>query len=120
MGQASFGKGSVQTIIPLPGHGAMRLTTARYYTPSGRSIQAKGISPDIVLSSKELSTEEKKYKKESDLKGHIEAEDLSDIANQSNSIKKSVSKWSHGLQDDSQLVTAFTYLRSFAALFNPR
>ena len=47
VGTRSFGKGSVQTIIPLPGHGAMRLTTARYYTPSGRSIQAKGIEPDI-------------------------------------------------------------------------
>src|SRR5205809_4124692 len=49
LGTRSFGKGSVQTIIPLPGHGAMRLTTARYYTPSGRSIQAKGIDPDIVI-----------------------------------------------------------------------
>lgn len=49
MGTESFGKGSVQTIISLPGHGAMRLTTARYYTPSGRSIQAKGIDPDIVV-----------------------------------------------------------------------
>ena len=49
MGTKSFGKGSVQTIIPLAGHGAMRLTTARYYTPSGRSIQAKGIDPDIVV-----------------------------------------------------------------------
>jgi carboxyl-terminal processing protease len=49
MGTRSFGKGSVQTIIPLPGHGAMRLTTARYYTPSGRSIQAKGIVPDIYV-----------------------------------------------------------------------
>ncbi|MBI2233778.1 MAG: PDZ domain-containing protein [Micavibrio aeruginosavorus] len=49
LGTKSFGKGSVQTIIPLPGHGAMRLTTARYYTPSGRSIQAKGIEPDIVV-----------------------------------------------------------------------
>ena len=49
LGTQSFGKGSVQTIIPLPGHGAMRLTTARYYTPSGRSIQAKGIDPDIVV-----------------------------------------------------------------------
>jgi carboxyl-terminal processing protease len=49
LGTRSFGKGSVQTIIPLPGHGAMRLTTARYYTPSGRSIQAKGIEPDIVV-----------------------------------------------------------------------
>ncbi|MFO1129700.1 MAG: S41 family peptidase [Rhodospirillales bacterium] len=49
LGTKSFGKGSVQTIIPLPGHGAMRLTTARYYTPSGRSIQAVGIEPDIVV-----------------------------------------------------------------------
>jgi carboxyl-terminal processing protease len=49
LGTKSFGKGSVQTIIPLPGHGAMRLTTARYYTPSGRSIQAKGIEPDIEV-----------------------------------------------------------------------
>ncbi len=49
LGTKSFGKGSVQTIIQLPGHGAMRLTTARYYTPSGRSIQARGIEPDIVV-----------------------------------------------------------------------
>ncbi len=49
LGTRSFGKGSVQTIIQLPGHGAMRLTTARYYTPSGRSIQAKGIEPDITV-----------------------------------------------------------------------
>ncbi|MGE4371590.1 MAG: S41 family peptidase [Xanthobacter sp.] len=49
LGSRTFGKGSVQTIIPLGGSGALRLTTARYYTPSGRSIQAKGIEPDIVL-----------------------------------------------------------------------
>jgi carboxyl-terminal processing protease len=49
LGTRSFGKGSVQTIIPLKGAGAMRLTTARYFTPSGRSIQAKGIDPDIVV-----------------------------------------------------------------------
>ncbi|HPF79117.1 MAG TPA: S41 family peptidase [Alphaproteobacteria bacterium] len=49
IGTQTFGKGSVQTIIPLPGHGAMRLTTARYYTPSGRSIQAEGITPDIIV-----------------------------------------------------------------------
>ena len=49
VGTRSFGKGSVQTIIPLGGNGAIRLTTARYYTPSGRSIQAKGIEPDIVV-----------------------------------------------------------------------
>ena len=49
LGEKSFGKGSVQTIIPLGNHGAMRLTTARYYTPSGRSIQAKGIEPDVEV-----------------------------------------------------------------------
>lgn len=49
MGTKSFGKGSVQTVIPLTGYGAMRLTTSRYYTPSGRSIQAEGISPDIEV-----------------------------------------------------------------------
>jgi len=49
MGTRSFGKGSVQTIIPLDGRGALRLTTALYYTPSGRSIQGQGIAPDIVV-----------------------------------------------------------------------
>ena len=49
LGTRSFGKGSVQTIIPLDGHGALRLTTARYYTPSGRSIQGEGIAPDVVV-----------------------------------------------------------------------
>ncbi|WP_428393294.1 S41 family peptidase [Lichenicoccus sp.] len=49
LGQRSFGKGSVQTLIPFPGHGAIRLTTARYYTPSGRSIQGLGITPDIKV-----------------------------------------------------------------------
>jgi len=49
LGTRSFGKGSVQTVIPLPGNGAMRLTTARYYTPSGRSIQALGITPDVAV-----------------------------------------------------------------------
>jgi carboxyl-terminal processing protease len=49
LGQRTFGKGSVQTVIPLPGNGAMRLTTARYYTPSGRSIQGLGITPDVPV-----------------------------------------------------------------------
>ena len=49
IGQKSFGKGSVQTVIPLGEYGAMRITTARYYTPSGRSIQLKGIVPDVIV-----------------------------------------------------------------------
>ena len=58
IGTKSFGKGSVQTIIPVAGGGAMRLTTARYYTPSGRSIQGLGITPDIPVkeSAKDIAT----------------------------------------------------------------
>src|SRR3954464_4069592 len=60
IGTKSFGKGSVQTIIPLAGRGAMRLTTARYYTPSGRSIQAKGIDPDIVVEAAKITKDDPK------------------------------------------------------------
>ena len=73
MGTRSFGKGSVQTIVPLSGHGAIRLTTARYYTPSGRSIQAKGINPDIVV---EQGTVQKvtqpRRTREDDLRGRLD------------------------------------------------
>ncbi len=56
MGTQSFGKGSVQTIMPIPGHGAMRLTTASYFTPSGRSIQKTGVTPDIVVKQARIET----------------------------------------------------------------
>lgn len=72
MGTQTFGKGSVQTIISLGSHGAMRLTTARYYTPSGRSIQAQGIAPDIIVEAARIEAIEAKYQKESDLKGALE------------------------------------------------
>jgi len=72
MGEPSFGKGSVQTIIPLPDNAAMKLTTARYYTPSGRSIQAKGIVPDIIVELAKLEAiEGVDGIKESDLKGAL-------------------------------------------------
>jgi carboxyl-terminal processing protease len=72
MGTKSFGKGSVQTIIPLPGHGAMRLTTARYFTPSGRSIQAKGIDPDILVEQARVeSLESGPRRSEADLRGAL-------------------------------------------------
>lgn len=58
VGTPSFGKGSVQSLKPVPGYGAIKLTTARYYTPSGRSIQAEGIQPDVVIPRGELKEEE--------------------------------------------------------------
>src|SRR5690606_33097627 len=58
IGTQSFGKGSVQTIMPVQGEGAMRLTTARYYTPSGRSIQALGVAPDIIVQPQPVVEEE--------------------------------------------------------------
>jgi carboxyl-terminal processing protease len=72
MGTKSFGKGSVQTIIPLSGSGAMRLTTSRYYTPSGRSIQATGIVPDIIVEQARLEPVEAAIaRREADLRGAL-------------------------------------------------
>ena len=73
LGTKSFGKGSVQTIMPLPGHGAMRLTTARYFTPSGRSIQAKGIDPDIVVQQSRIeAVDAPKRRFEADLRNALD------------------------------------------------
>lgn len=93
MGTQSFGKGSVQTIIALPGNGAMRLTTARYYTPSGRSIQAKGITPDILVEParvEKISTSG--LTKESDLRGALDA----------NKAKKETANNDDEVKDDSE------------------
>jgi carboxyl-terminal processing protease len=74
LGTQRFGKGSVQTVIPLSDSSGLRLTTARYYTPAGTSIQAKGITPDIEVRPMELrEVEEEKRLRESDLAKHIEA-----------------------------------------------
>jgi len=87
VGTRSFGKGSVQSVIPLRGEGAMRLTTARYYTPSGRSIQALGISPDIVVeqpprpspsSEEEARTPERPARTEAALRGRLDGETMSE------------------------------------------
>ena len=67
LGTRTFGKGSVQTVIPLPGNGAMRLTTARYYTPSGRSIQGLGITPDVPVASSRTETPHFGPEREADL-----------------------------------------------------
>jgi len=75
MGSKTFGKGSVQTILPMNNKAALKLTTARYFTPSGRSIQAEGIHPDIVLNKVEIAsvTQTKDFGlKESDLAGHLD------------------------------------------------
>ena len=71
MGTTSFGKGSVQTVLPLPGNTAIKLTTARYFTPSGRSIQAKGIVPDIVVEESANGTPSVRLR-EADLENHLE------------------------------------------------
>ncbi len=89
VGTRSFGKGSVQTIIPLGQNGALRLTTARYYTPSGRSIQAKGIDPDITIEN-ELPPELKpktveKPRGEASLKGHLKGETAKEKVEESGS-----------------------------------
>ncbi|MEE4251782.1 MAG: S41 family peptidase [Alcanivoracaceae bacterium] len=73
MGQRSFGKGSVQTILPLHGDRALKLTTARYYTPNGRSIQAEGIAPDILSEvSKVELVKGRQGVREADLRGHLD------------------------------------------------
>ena len=76
MGKGSFGKGSVQTILPLKDNNALKLTTALYYTPDGRSIQAEGIEPNILVEETYAQGEEDKsfeFVREEDLKGHLES-----------------------------------------------
>jgi len=76
-GHTTFGKGSVQTIMPLSGGTAIKLTTSRYFTPSGRSIQASGIVPDVVLERvQQLAVDDHGVVRESDLAGHLEAGDV--------------------------------------------
>ena len=84
LGTSSFGKGSVQTIMPVVGDGAMRLTTARYYTPSGNSIQAKGIEPDIFVPQANLElVNPNAVRRESDLRGHLDDSGSVDDSNES-------------------------------------
>jgi carboxyl-terminal processing protease len=71
LGTRSFGKGSVQTVMPLPGNGAMRLTTARYYTPSGRSIQGLGITPDVEVAASRTEAPRFGPEREADLRGAL-------------------------------------------------
>ena len=114
LGTKTFGKGSVQTIIPLPGHGAMRLTTARYYTPSGRSIQAKGIDPDIVVEAAKIEKPTEKGDKPVKT-SDVKKDDSGDDPPEQSSVDPAVM----GTAADYQLARAVDMLRGIA-LFNGR
>jgi len=115
LGTKSFGKGSVQTIIPLPGHGAMRLTTARYYTPSGRSIQAKGIDPDIVVEAAKIEKPPEKGEAKVATASDLKKDDSGDGSAEQSSVDPSIM----GTPADYQLTRAVDMLRGIA-LFNGR
>ena len=108
IGEKSFGKGSVQTVVQLPNGAGMRLTTARYYTPSGRSIQAKGIEPDIVVKQSKIETiEDNSWNiSEADLKGALKNEQ----ADKNNTSKHS--KISENDTKDYQLIRAMDLVKA--------
>lgn len=126
VGTKSFGKGSVQTVMPLRGNGAMRLTTARYYTPSGRSIQALGVSPDIVVEqprrSPEAEEEEaasaaRRQRSEADLRGRLNNDSLSeDEVRQIEADREKAEKAAELREQDYQLAYAIDILKGLVAL----
>ena len=103
MGTKSFGKGSVQTIIPSGEDVAIKLTTAKYYTPSGRSIQQTGIDPDILVEQAELKKLDNQRRKESDLRGAIDNEQIEKNESNNENAEKNVDEE----VDDYQLTRAF-------------
>jgi len=127
LGTQSFGKGSVQTIIPLSDDSGLRLTTARYYTPKGRSIQAKGITPDITVEAVELpKTAGKKdslHLREKDLENHFESEDKTGTDDVKKDEKKSdkkdekaektPQKLEENLKNDYQVLRALDLLKGW-------
>ncbi len=119
MGTRSFGKGSVQTVIPVSGDGALRLTTARYFTPSGRSIQGKGIDPDIVVDQAKIEKLEEMGIHEEDLKGALsnpttQAKASNDNAKDSKSDKKTEEE--KASDKDYQLARALDLLHGLALM----
>ena len=125
VGTQSFGKGSVQTVMPLRGDGAMRLTTARYYTPSGRSIQALGVSPDIVVEQprREAATEEDdeakaaRTRSEANLRGRLNNDSLSeDEIRQIEEDRAKAEAAAKLRQDDYQLAYAIDILKGLSAI----
>lgn len=116
VGTKSFGKGSVQTILPLSDGSAVRLTTAKYYTPKGRSIQAEGISPDIVVENDITKRKEKIVPiKEKDLNKHLEGNSKEKREEPAESIQPSASKL--GVEEeDFQMQIGLQILKSWEAL----
>ncbi len=113
IGTTTFGKGSVQTLIVLPDGSGLKLTVARYYTPNDRSIQAKGIEPDIHVP-RGPTVAPPRGPRESDLKRHIKGQDLSDLS-ENIGLLREIKNWPPQQQQDRQLTTAFTYLKGWAA-----
>jgi carboxyl-terminal processing protease len=113
MGQKTFGKGSVQTILPMTNESALKLTTARYFTPSGRSIQASGITPDILIDELRIEKIDDDVLRisEADLSGHLTNENNTE-QNQSNEQKPAVTTESDSLsQTDYALYEALNVLK---------
>jgi len=117
MGTKSFGKGSVQTVIPLRGHGAMKLTTARYYTPSGRSIQAVGIEPDIAIPQAKIEVVEPHLQmKEADLRHALKNGDSKKAKKPSKQDSEAAKK--EAAAKDYQLQRALDLLRGISLFTN--
>ena len=128
VGEKSFGKGSVQTVMPLQGRAAMRLTTARYYTPDGRSIQALGISPDIVVAQprpdpealeedEEPEVDARPLRTEADLRGSLENEDVSEEEREQIEADREKAETAAALrEEDYQLAYAIDILNGYQAL----
>ena len=115
LGTRSFGKGSVQTVLPLGGRGALRLTTARYYTPSGRSIQEQGIDPDIVVEQirPEPETEAMpERRREEDLRGHLDNDGTGIEDEEDPPAEEAAEDEDDPTDGDYQLARAIEHLRS--------
>ena len=120
LGTRSFGKGSVQTVLPLDGsRGALRLTTAHYYTPSGRSIQAEGIDPDIVVERARPELAATSERREEDLRGHLDNAEPGAVEDEDappSEVSDEPAEPADPSENDYQLARALDLLRGFNLL----